>query len=40
MTLFAWIVIAGSFIAAGWYLRGLYDIYKAIDESKYEHWED
>ena len=40
MTLFAWIVIAGSFIAAGWHLRGLWDVMNAIDESKYEHWED
>ena len=34
MTLFAWIVIIGSLIAAGWYLRGLWDFYKLIDESK------
>lgn len=34
MTLFAWIVIAGSFIAVGWYLRGLWDFYQLIDESK------
>tara|TARA_R110000868_G_scaffold336554_1_gene597453 strand:- start:431 stop:559 length:129 start_codon:yes stop_codon:yes gene_type:complete len=34
MTLFAWIVIAGSFFASGWYARGLWDFYQLIDESK------
>lgn len=34
MTLFAWIVIAGSFFTAGWHARGLWDFYKLIDESK------
>lgn len=34
MIYFAWIVIAGSLIAAGWYARGLWDFYQLIDESK------
>ena len=31
MALFAWIVIAGSSFAAGWYARGLWDFWCAID---------
>ena len=34
MTIFAWIVIVGSLIAAGWYARGLWDFWCLIDESK------
>lgn len=33
MTIFAWIVIAGSLTATGWYARGLWDLAKLIDES-------